>query len=200
MHPPPLERSTCTSGTCLSVPQDFLLRLYKSPLITICAIRGACPAGGCILSLLCDSRIMTEAGTIGLNEVALGIPVPYYWVQAMCQLIGQGQAYRMLMGARLVAPGEALQLGLIDRVVPKDQLLTAAEAAMKATLKFPDAGRIATKTALRQDLAAGWGQPDFVQKEASSSWENLSKPETVSFLGGIMKSLEKRGKPERPKL
>lgn len=104
------------------------------------------------------------------------------------------------MGARLVAPAEALQLGLIDRVVPKDQLLAAAEASMKATLKFPDDGRIATKTALRQDLATGWGQPDFVHKEASSSWENLSRPETVSFLGGIMKSLEKRGKPERPKL
>lgn len=76
----------CMADCPCSVPQDFLLRLYKSPLITICAIRGACPAGGCILSLLCDSRIMTEAGTIGLNEVALGIPVPYYWVQAMCQV------------------------------------------------------------------------------------------------------------------
>ncbi|KAK9858379.1 hypothetical protein WJX84_012149 [Apatococcus fuscideae] len=150
--------------------QDFLLRLYKSPLFTICAIRGACPAGGCILSLLCDGRIMTEAGTIGLNEVALGIPVPYYWVQVMCQLIGQGQAYRMLMGARL------------------------------ATLKYPDGGRTATKAALRQDLASGWGQPGFVHKEATSSWDNLSKPETVAFLGGIMKSLEKKGKAERAKL
>ena len=69
-----------------SAMQGFLQRLYKTPLITISAIRGACPAGGCILSLLCDSRIMTEAGTIGLNEVALGIPVPYYWAQVMSQV------------------------------------------------------------------------------------------------------------------
>ena len=116
------------------------------------------------------------------------------------QLIGQGQAYRMLMGARLVAPAEALQLGLIDRVVPKDQLLPAAEAAMKAALKYPDGGRQATKAALRKDLAAGWGQLDFVQKEATTSWDNLSKPMTVEFLGGIMKSLESKGKPARPKL
>ena len=106
----------------------------------------------------------------------------------------------MLMGARLVAPAVALQLGLVDRVVSKDQLLPAAEASMLATLKFPDGGRIATKMALRQDVAAGWGQPDFVHKEATSSWENLSKPEIVSFLGGIMKSLEKKGKAEHAKL
>jgi 3,2-trans-enoyl-CoA isomerase len=56
----------------------FLARLYRSPLVTLAAIRGACPAGGCILALCCDERIMTSdaASCIGLNEVALGIAVP----------------------------------------------------------------------------------------------------------------------------
>jgi hypothetical protein len=43
--------------------------------VQVAAIRGACPAGGCCLSLCCDFRIMTEFGHIGLNEVALGIAV-----------------------------------------------------------------------------------------------------------------------------
>jgi len=47
----------------------FLTKLYTTRLLTIAAIRGACPAGGCCLSLCCDIRIMTEQGSIGLNEV-----------------------------------------------------------------------------------------------------------------------------------
>lgn len=38
----------------------FLARLYRSPLVTLAAIKGACPAGGCCLSLCCDMRVMTE--------------------------------------------------------------------------------------------------------------------------------------------
>lgn len=38
----------------------FLARLYRSPLVTVAAIKGACPAGGCCLSLCCDLRVMTE--------------------------------------------------------------------------------------------------------------------------------------------
>eukprot|EP00210_Caulerpa_lentillifera_P009672 g9228.t1 len=56
----------------------FLAKLLYSPLITVAAIRGECPAGGCALSLCCDYRLMTDFGRIGLNEVGLGIPVPHY--------------------------------------------------------------------------------------------------------------------------
>ena len=38
----------------------FLARLYRSPLVTVAAIKGACPAGGCCLSLCCDLRVMTQ--------------------------------------------------------------------------------------------------------------------------------------------
>jgi len=48
-------------------------RLYMSRLATIAAIRGACPAGGCMMSMCCDHRVMSNAGSIGLNEVQLGI-------------------------------------------------------------------------------------------------------------------------------
>ena len=59
----------------------FLCRLLRSPLATVCAIRGACPAGGCAVALCCDYRVQSESGTFGLNEVALGIPVPKFWAQ-----------------------------------------------------------------------------------------------------------------------
>lgn len=50
----------------------FLSDVYKSPLVTVAAIRGHCPAGGCILSMCCDYRVITERGSIGLNEVSRG--------------------------------------------------------------------------------------------------------------------------------
>lgn len=51
--------------------------------LLLLASAGACPAGGCCMALACDLRFMTENGAIGLNEVALGIPVPDYWAQLM---------------------------------------------------------------------------------------------------------------------
>ena len=51
---------------------QFLARLYRSPLLTLAAIRGACPAGGCCMSLCCDLRFMVDGpGHIGLNEVRM---------------------------------------------------------------------------------------------------------------------------------
>ena len=52
------------------VSNQFLARLYRTPLLTLAAIRGACPAGGCCMSLCCDLRFMVDGpGHIGLNEV-----------------------------------------------------------------------------------------------------------------------------------
>lgn len=85
-------------------------------MITISAIKGACPAGGCCLSLCCDVRIMTDFGHIGLNEVALGIPVPTYWAHLMARVIGEGAAQTLCLSATLASPQEALKLGLIDEV------------------------------------------------------------------------------------
>ena len=91
-------------------------QVYRSRLATVSAIKGACPAGGCCLSLCCDTRVMTEQGHIGLNEVALGIPVPVYWARLMAAVIGQGPAERLCFSATLLSPQEALRLGMVDKV------------------------------------------------------------------------------------
>jgi 3,2-trans-enoyl-CoA isomerase len=123
------------------VSNTFLARLYTSRLVTLAAIRGACPAGGCCLALCCDYRIMTETGAIGLNEVALGISVPKYWGLLMQRIVGAGPAEKLLQFAVMATPDEAKELGLVDDVVPRHKLQTAAEAAMTELLKAPDAGR-----------------------------------------------------------
>jgi enoyl-CoA hydratase/carnithine racemase len=52
------------------------MRLYVSRLATVAAVNGASPAGGCMLAMSCDGRVMTEGSRIGLNETLLGIVAP----------------------------------------------------------------------------------------------------------------------------
>src|SRR5271155_1315193 len=97
----------------------FLARLYTSPLLTIAAVKGACPAGGCCLAMCCDFRIVTRDASMGLNEVAIGISVPAYWIKLMTSIIGQGKADKMCQYARMIGADEALKVGFVDYVVEK---------------------------------------------------------------------------------
>ena len=172
---------------------QFLARLYRSPLVTIAAIRGACPAGGCAISMCCDLRIMTEQGHIGLNEVALGISVPAMWAVLMSTTIGQGKAEQMLEVAKLVSPQEALQIGLVSQVVPKEELLSQAEAAMQKMLKAgPDAGRQATKSHLRKKFSQEWEA--YCIPEVEGAWDQLARESTVKAMAGVLEGLAKRKK------
>ncbi|GMH34332.1 hypothetical protein BSKO_02166 [Bryopsis sp. KO-2023] len=170
----------------------FLSDLYKSPLVTVAAIRGQCPAGGCILSMCCDYTVMTETGSIGLNEVALGIPVPVYWGRLMGTKVGHSVAEKLLLTAKLLSPQEALKIGLVDETVPKRILMDSSEKAVKGMLKFPDNGRQETKNRLRGEFAREWA--GFAGEEAKHAWGFLSDPKTVKFLGGVMQKLSGKSK------
>jgi 3,2-trans-enoyl-CoA isomerase len=168
----------------------FFARLYRSHLVTVAAIRGACPAGGCALALCCDYRVMTQAGTIGLNEVALGIPVPEYWAHLMQRTIGQRQAERLLVNGVMASAEEAHTIGLVDRLVSSSELLPAAQEAMKTMLvAFPFAQH-ATKLHLRQSFAEKWEA--FCVQEAEYGWSLISHPRTVSAIEGVLQKLSKK--------
>ena len=66
---------------------------------------------------------MTPNGSMGLNEVVLGIPVPRFWGLLMAQLIGLRAAQGLLLSGRMAGAEEALALGLVDKLVPAEQLL-----------------------------------------------------------------------------
>lgn len=125
------------------ISNTFLGNLYVSRLVTIAGIRGACPAGGCCLSLCCDYRIMTDNGYIGLNEVALGISVPKYWGKLMERTVGSGKAEKLLQFARLLKTKDAHECGLVDTVCSADQLKTRVVETLKqlTSSKLPEMGR-----------------------------------------------------------
>jgi Delta3-Delta2-enoyl-CoA isomerase len=174
------------------VSNTFLIRLYTTRLVTIAAIRGACPAGGCCLSLCCDYRLMTETGSIGLNETALGISVPKFWGILMQRAIGVGPAEKLLQFAIMATPDEAKRWGLIDEIVPPQKLQHTAEGTMQQLLKVPDVGRVETKRLLREELANQWRE--YIPGEASSAWALLESPLVVAQLKAVMERLSGKNK------
>lgn len=167
----------------------FLARLYASPLITVAAIRGACPAGGCALALACDARILADvpSAAIGLNEVALGIPVPQFWQALLARVIGRGPAERACLRATMLPAAAAVKAGLADAVVPASELDAAATAAATAALALPDAARAAMKARERGEFAARWTA--FAPGEADGAWKMLAAPQTVAALKAVMDRL-----------
>ncbi|KAI8906529.1 ClpP/crotonase [Powellomyces hirtus] len=175
-----------------SISNKFLARLSNSPLLTVAAIKGACPAGGTCLAMACDFRIITENGSMGLNEVALGIPVPAKWVKLMSTIIGQGRADKMCQFGKMVGSKEALAIGFVDKVVADEEtLMPTAQKTIEQLLRLPDQGRQLTKNGLRGDLANEWGDAEWLKFEAENAWTMLSHPKTVKALEGVLARLSK---------
>jgi 3,2-trans-enoyl-CoA isomerase len=114
------------------VQNQFLAHLSKSKLVTVAALNGACPAGGTALGLACDFRIACADTMMGLNETALGISVPPYWVKLMVSVIGQGKTDKLVQFAQMVPAKECLQIGLVDQLVEtRKELYPTAEAIIQ---------------------------------------------------------------------
>ncbi|KAJ3017722.1 hypothetical protein HKX48_003414 [Thoreauomyces humboldtii] len=174
------------------VSNTFLANLSKSPLLTVAAVKGACPAGGTCLAMACDYRIISENGSMGLNEVAIGIPVPRMWVKLMATIVGQGRADKMCQFGRMISAKEALVVGLVDKVVTDEEaLMVAASKTMEQLLRLPDQGRQLTKLSLRGELADKWADPAFLKAEAEGGWAMLESPGVVRALGGVLARLSK---------
>ena len=170
----------------------FLARLYTSPLFTVAAVKGACPAGGCCLAMCCDFRIVTEDASLGLNEVAIGITVPANWIKVMIGIIGQGKTDKLTQYARSVGGEEALKIGFVDTVVPSDDALEPAALKLaKEIFKLPDAGRSITKDSLRGELGRSWGDKNGLENEAHQIWGFLTQEQTVRELKAVMSRLSK---------
>lgn len=165
-----------------------LIKVYSTSMVTMAAIPGACPAGGCGLALCCDFRVITTEGSMGLNEVALGIPVPMFWIELMANTIGQRQAELALQTGVMIPSERLLQISMVD-VVVKDASEVLPRALQEAGrwLKNPDAGRAATKDVLRSPLAKRWA--NGIEDEASMVWASVSDPRTVASLKAVQERL-----------
>lgn len=123
---------------------------FKRPVI--CAVNGLALGGGCELAMACDMRIMSEKASMGQPEAGLGVMPGAGGTQRLPRLVPRGMAKLLLFTGDGISASEALRIGLVEKVVPADQVLAAAkEVADKIAGKGPEAIRL-IKRAINEGL------------------------------------------------
>ena len=107
--------------------ENLVLDLFTLPVPTAAALAGHANGGGAILTLACDYRFVAEGRKlISLNEVAIGVPVPYLADLLLRRLTGDRGAIEIEYESKLVPPDEARAIGLVDAVCSPDSVESVA--------------------------------------------------------------------------
>ena len=122
---------------------DFIENLSKP---VIAAINGFALGGGLELAMACHFRVASENAKMGLPEVSLGVIPGYGGTQRLPLLVGKGRAMEMIMTAGMIDAPRALDYGLVNHVVPQEELLAlCTQLANKISNNSPVAIRYAIK-------------------------------------------------------
>ncbi|MCZ2223643.1 MAG: enoyl-CoA hydratase/isomerase family protein [Chitinophagales bacterium] len=111
--------------------QDVFNRIENSPKPIIACVNGFALGGGCELAMACHFRIASENAKFGQPEVNLGLIPGYGGTQRLAQLIGKGRAIELLISANMINAATALQFGLVNYVVPQEELLNKAKSILQ---------------------------------------------------------------------
>jgi enoyl-CoA hydratase/carnithine racemase len=122
------------------------------PCPTIAAVSGVALGGGCELALACDFRIAGERSRFGQPEILLGIIPGGGGTQRLARLVGPARAKDLVFTGRMVDAVEALDIGLVDRVVDPDSVFDAALAQAAALAKGPRHALALAKAAINEGL------------------------------------------------
>lgn len=130
--------------------QELMNQIEAFPHPVIAAVNGFALGGGCELALACDLRIASEEAVFGLPETTLGVIPCFGGTQRLPRLIGAAPAKELIYTGRKIKAEEAKALGLVNSVVPPEELMAAAEAKLRQiTANAPLALRMA-KAAINQ--------------------------------------------------
>ncbi|MGD0760544.1 MAG: enoyl-CoA hydratase-related protein [Candidatus Sulfotelmatobacter sp.] len=160
--------------------------LYEFPKVTIAAVNGAAIAGGTGLALLCDFTLAVPEAKFGYTEVRIGF-VPAIVSTFLLRQVGEKQARDILLTGRLFGADEAARMGLINEIVPPENLMTRARELASSLMENSPASLRATKQLLTDHARAELD----AQIEAAVR-ENAAIRNTADFREGITSFLEKR--------
>ncbi|HMI79465.1 MAG TPA: enoyl-CoA hydratase-related protein [Ferruginibacter sp.] len=111
--------------------QDIFFKIENNRKPIIAAVNGFALGGGCELAMACHFRLCSENAKFGQPEVNLGLIPGYGGTQRLTQLIGKGRAIELLISASMIDAATALQYGLVNYVVPQEELLNKAKAILE---------------------------------------------------------------------
>ena len=110
--------------------QDVFFKIENSKKPIVAAVNGFALGGGCELAMACHFRLCSENAKFGQPEVNLGLIPGYGGTQRLTQLIGKGRAMEILMSANMIDANTALQFGLVNYVVPAEELLNKTKSIL----------------------------------------------------------------------
>ncbi|MGY6554264.1 MAG: enoyl-CoA hydratase/isomerase family protein [Wenzhouxiangella sp.] len=175
--------------------RDFfalLQQIATSPVPIVTALTGHSPAGGTVLALYADYRIQAEGDfRLGLNEVQVGLVIPPVIHQALVRLIGPYAAERHLVAGDMIPATKALEIGLIDEIVPADQVVEKAVAWCRRHLALPQRAMHATRALCRADLADSFKAAGAL--DVDGFVRGWFSDETQGTMRGLVERLKKAG-------
>jgi methylglutaconyl-CoA hydratase len=160
--------------------------LYEFPKVTIAAVNGAAIAGGTGLALLCDFTLAVPEAKFGYTEVRIGF-VPAIVSTFLLRQVGEKQARDLLLTGRLFGADEAARMGLINEIVPPENLMTRTRELAALLMENSPASLRATKQLLTQHARA-----EIDSQIDAAVRENAAIRNTADFCEGISSFLEKR--------
>lgn len=157
-------------------------RLARFPLPTLAFVDGDCVGGGCGLAIACDMRVATPRARMGITPAKLGLVYPLHDVKLLVDLVGPGQARRMLFSGELLGADEALRIGLVEAVAEAPDALVAPILAnsthstrvIKGFVRRVLDGQVAEDAESLALFAGAFGGPDFL--EGSTAFQERRKP------------------------
>jgi enoyl-CoA hydratase/carnithine racemase len=164
--------------------------LAGSPVPVVAAISGHAPAGGCVLALCCDYRVMGRGpGRIGLNETQVGLAVPDAIQHLLRRVVGPYRAERMVVAGAMLDAETAARLGVVDELVDVEDVATRARAWLESLLALPRAPMLATRALARADLVAALAA--FGDADLDAFLSQWNAPDTQAALQALVARLKK---------
>lgn len=150
---------------------DAARALAACQVPVVAAMAGHAPAGGCVLALCCDYRIMaTGPYRIGLNETQVGLVAPEGVQHLMRRVVGPYRAERLLVAGDMLDSEQALEAGLVDELTDIDHVVTRAVDWLQPLLALPPQPMLRTRAIARADLVAALDPSRITLSDFLEAW------------------------------
>ncbi|HEV8335204.1 MAG TPA: enoyl-CoA hydratase-related protein [Candidatus Polarisedimenticolia bacterium] len=165
-------------GRLMEIGGRIAAALAALPKPSLASLPGAAAGAGCNLALACDFRLAAASASLGETFARIGLHPDWGGTYFLPRLVGAGRALDLCATGRMVAAAEALAIGLVTRVVPREELAAETRAFARQLATLPRRSFLAAREALRRSLTSSlpamllferqaqelcWGSPDSAE-------------------------------------
>lgn len=174
-----LDEDVAYTQEFLSALELLFETLFTYPKPLVAAVNGHAIAGGCVMASCADVRIMADGnGRVGAPELRVGVPFPTVALEIMRYALPGQRLDRIMFSGETFLPADAKTLGLLDEVVPPDELIPEALKQIKMLTALPTAAFALTKRQLRAPTVARFQNNEF-DTYVKNLWQEPSTREAI---------------------